>query len=238
MGQLPQQDQAATASGAFADKRRRLDGVTLNERQHCMTHNRDCPLNQFVHIDFSGLPCPDNSRANAKRKFEQGPSGILYLIWAKQHRQKETPLLIVENVPVSKLHVRSSVVSRPCCCKQEIRMPHDSAQDIKMTVLHDILGEDYQLYQFFVSPADAGYFGTQRSRTYIFFCHKRRCRHLCDIHEAYRKVTKTLRKHIYTEPHDYYVATDAEILVSAERVARCRKIPFRPVPWLLCVTCP
>ena len=148
--------------------------------------------------------------------------------------------MIVENVPASMPHVRAHrlrVWSRPHCSTECLKSPC-IAKDIKMDILHDLLGQDYLLYQLHVCPADAGYFGTQRTRTYIFFCHKRRCRHLCDIHEAYRKVTKTLRHHIFTRPRDYLVASKTEILLAAERASRSRNIPFKPVPWPLCVTCP
>ena len=88
-----------TTSGSFGQKRRRLDQINLESQQFCRTHNMRCSLQQTVHIDMSGLPCPDNSRANPKRKFEQGPSGVIYITWAKFHKNQRTPLLILENVP-------------------------------------------------------------------------------------------------------------------------------------------
>ena len=52
-----------------------------------------------VDLDFSGLPCPDNSRCNPRRLFEEGFSGPVYAVWAQKHRRLRTPLLILENVP-------------------------------------------------------------------------------------------------------------------------------------------
>ena len=61
--------------GSFSEKKRKISKVTLNSSQHCLTHNAECNLEAEVDIDFSGLPCPDYSKANKKRKFEEGPSG-------------------------------------------------------------------------------------------------------------------------------------------------------------------
>lgn len=90
-------------SGDFATKKRRLQQKHLSASQYCFTHNQECSIHQAVDIDASGLPCPDNSRANHKRKYEEGSSGVVYITWAKKHRQNQTPLLILENVPESRL---------------------------------------------------------------------------------------------------------------------------------------
>ena len=92
------------ASGDFASKKQRINQCCLAPNQQCMTHNKACSLNVPVDIDMSGLPCPDNSRANNKRKFEEGASGPIYITWAKHHRSNRTPLLILENVPEPCLH--------------------------------------------------------------------------------------------------------------------------------------
>ena len=85
-------------SGTFEAKRRRLNNVDLQQRQFCVTHSQLCSLHEPVDMDVSGLPCPDNSRANQKRKFEEGDSGIVYITWSKKHVQNKTPLLVLENV--------------------------------------------------------------------------------------------------------------------------------------------
>ena len=64
-----------SALSSFAEKKRKLDATDLNQHQYCWTHNTECSLEKEVILDFSGLPCPDYSRANAKRKREEGPSG-------------------------------------------------------------------------------------------------------------------------------------------------------------------
>ena len=66
--------------------------------QYCYTHGQQCPIMRTVDIDMSGLPCPDNSRANRKRKFEEGETSSVYAVWAKKHRILGTPVLVIENV--------------------------------------------------------------------------------------------------------------------------------------------
>ena len=100
-----------------------------------------------------------------------------------------------------------------------------------MSMIEDLLGADYLLYQLFVCPADAGHFGISRPRTYIYCCHRHTCRHICDIHETYARVTSLLRKRVFTRPRDYFVAKNDEIRWAAMRVAKTRNIPFQPEPW-------
>ena len=89
------------SSGNFECKRRRVSKSVLKRLQYCNTHARPCSVQTPVMLDVSGLPCPDNSRANRGRLFEEGPSGQVYIAWAAQHKQKQTPLLILENVPAA-----------------------------------------------------------------------------------------------------------------------------------------
>ena len=84
----------------FQEKRKLIDSMPLRSKQVCYTHGFDnCPVLQHVDIDMSGLPCPDNSRANSRRLFEEGPSAPIYILWAKKHKELATPLLILENTP-------------------------------------------------------------------------------------------------------------------------------------------
>ncbi|CAE7944053.1 unnamed protein product [Symbiodinium sp. KB8] len=132
--QLPETAAAAVSMEPdFTSKRRRVEGVTLCSHQRCFVHSEACPVGSAVHLDFSGLPCPDNSRANRKRKFQEGDSGIVYITWAKRHCQKQTPLLILENV-----------------------------LGLNMDAVRELLERDYFLHQLDVSPADAGAVPTYR----------------------------------------------------------------------------
>lgn len=90
-------------NGTFSEKRMRIESATLNDHQWCNAHHDFCKVPTGAHIDLSGLPCPDNSKANRRRKFQEGPSGVIYAVWASMHKQQRTPLIIIENVPESKL---------------------------------------------------------------------------------------------------------------------------------------
>ncbi|CAE7028680.1 unnamed protein product [Symbiodinium natans] len=182
-------------AGDFAAKRRRVRAAGLLETQHCWVHNDACRLDVPVQIDVSGLPCPDNSRANLKRKFQEGGSGIVYATWAQRHIQKRTPLLLIENVP-----------------------------DINVAALRDLLEEDYILTQLRICPSDAGHTGVARPRTYVFCSHRKTCRYLFCLHKAYSIIQATLEKHICTSPADYLVASPAQLRVACEKAARQRRV--------------
>ena len=103
-----------------------------------------------------------------------------------------------------------------------------SYEDFKLQVLEELLGEDYQIIQLFISPADLGLTGASRKRTYIFCAHRTECRYLVDVHEAYQIVCRALKAKISTQPCDYYVASRHHIQAEAMRVAQVRNIPFQP----------
>ena len=72
---IPYDNRQTIKNDTFAEKKRKLSGVHLREQAHCHTHGGKCQIYQNVDLDFSGLPCPDFSKANRKRKFQEGPSG-------------------------------------------------------------------------------------------------------------------------------------------------------------------
>ena len=82
----------------FAEKMAMVDKEAMGRTQYCYTHAQQCPIMRSVDIDMSGLPCPDNSRANLKRKYEEGDTSSVYAVWAKKHRILQTPVLVIENV--------------------------------------------------------------------------------------------------------------------------------------------
>lgn len=106
------------------------------------------------------------------------------------------------------------------------------SEEIKLDVVRDLLEEDYRILQLFVSPADVGQTGIARRRTYIFCAHRRTCAYLYDIFDAYKRVTKVLKKYIKTQPCDYFIATPQQIAVDAFRFASSRKRTFYPEPCL------
>ena len=87
----------------YAEVKAKVAQAHLQGCQYCYTHNGMCSTNRPVHIDFSGLPCEDNSRANQKRAYFEGRYGKLYPIWARMHKTRRTPLVILENSPETRL---------------------------------------------------------------------------------------------------------------------------------------
>ena len=81
-----------------------VNALRLKTEQYCHTHGQLCPLPGPLEVDFdvSGLPCQENSRANVNRKFFEGRTGSVYLVWARKHEANKTPLLLLENTPDSR----------------------------------------------------------------------------------------------------------------------------------------
>ena len=97
MGSMPE------SSGNFEEVKAQVAGARLQGCQYCFTRNSMCRTTRPVSVDMSGLPCEDHSRANAKRMFFNGRNGKLFAVWAKMHKARGTPLLILENTPDTSL---------------------------------------------------------------------------------------------------------------------------------------
>ena len=48
-------------------------------------------------VEVAGLPCVDQSKCGKQLK-EQGPTAMVFLSHAKLHIEKQTPLILLENV--------------------------------------------------------------------------------------------------------------------------------------------
>ena len=90
-------------SKPFKERKELVDKCALAFDQWCYTHAKHCSILRPSDLDVSGLPCPDMSKANNKRRYQEGPTAGVYCVWAKKHRHLRTPLLLVENVPVPRL---------------------------------------------------------------------------------------------------------------------------------------
>ena len=90
------------SSMTFQQKRNHIfNECGLTQTQYCFSHNMPFFVQEPTCVEVAGLPCPDNSRANAARAYEEGASSGIYCAWAKRHRHLKTPLVIIENVPDS-----------------------------------------------------------------------------------------------------------------------------------------
>ena len=84
----------------FIAKAQKIASAPLYCTQYCLQHQRMCPLfgpATEAHWETAGLPCPDQSRAGLRR-FEQGPTAAVFCCHAKRHIEKQTPMILLENV--------------------------------------------------------------------------------------------------------------------------------------------
>ena len=87
---------------------------------------------------------------------------------------------------------------------------------------------DYDWYQIFTNPSDAGHFAMARSRTYCIGRHKTRS---CCIHDPFllhERLKDMMHQLVTTRPSDYLIASKGEVLMEAEACARRRQVEFKP----------
>ena len=91
---------------SFSCKKAKIFSSASITSQDCQAHGTVCP---FPHVDFdhSGLPCVDNSRARHHRKFEEGGSGPLFIVWALRLRRYGIKLAVLENTPAPWLNLQN-----------------------------------------------------------------------------------------------------------------------------------
>lgn len=85
--------------GSFKQRVAQVTSSRLRTTQFCYSHGEFCRTLKQSDIEFSGLPCEENSRCNTKRKFMEGRFSNLYAVWAHRHNTLQTPLIILENTP-------------------------------------------------------------------------------------------------------------------------------------------
>ena len=90
-------------SDSFMQKLESIDRAPMFSAQFCYTHNKSCELfgckpgsGPSSQLEVAGLPCWDMSAAG-KRQREAGRTAPVFLAHAKQHIEKQTPLIIIEN---------------------------------------------------------------------------------------------------------------------------------------------
>ena len=86
-------------AGTFLERFEAIDRADFCSHAFCVAHNKMCPLfsEKPADLEVAGLPCTDMSRAGLSRK-EEGPTAPIFCCHGKLHVQKQTPLIIIENV--------------------------------------------------------------------------------------------------------------------------------------------
>ncbi|CAE8599354.1 unnamed protein product [Polarella glacialis] len=152
-----------------------------------------CPL--FVravetNLETAGLPCTDQSRAG-NQLYEQGPTAVVFIAHAKRHIQKRTPFIIIENV-----------------------------QELRIGIIRMLYGAHYDIVVLYVGTEDQGHDGGTRYRLYALLNHRERVTAVYDAKEMYARITSVIRQHVRTQPCDYLVSTEEEIMLDAGETAR------------------
>ena len=86
--------------GDFWSRVSEIENLPMKDHDWCYTHGCYCPAaspETAADVDFSGLPCEENSRCNINRQFLNGRFANVYAVWAKRHKKLKTPLAILEN---------------------------------------------------------------------------------------------------------------------------------------------
>ena len=125
----------------FFARRDVVQKLPLKKNQFCYSHGKNCQLPKAgeVDIDVSGMPCQENSRINLNRLFMEGKTGSVYLVWAKSHRRKKTPLLVLENTPESLFQFHSKYFS----CSFHIEDSLMMAMLVMITAIYTLLKKIY-----------------------------------------------------------------------------------------------
>lgn len=97
-------------------------------------------------------------------------------------------------------------------------------------ILH-LYGSHYDMYPFFVSASDSGHTGTTRDRIYVFLLHRKKVEITHDPYAMYRLITRTIMKHIRTEPADYLVSSTSDIVMEAQELASLRRKALKATQW-------
>ncbi|CAE8602347.1 unnamed protein product [Polarella glacialis] len=143
-----------------------------------------------TNLETAGLPCTDQSRAG-NQLYEQGPTAVVFIAHAKRHIQKRTPFIIIENV-----------------------------QELRIGIIRMLYGAHYDIVVLYVGTEDQGHDGGTRYRLYALLNHRERVIAVYDAKEMYARITSVIRQHVRTQPCDYLVSTEEEIMLDAGETAR------------------
>ncbi|CAE7365301.1 unnamed protein product [Symbiodinium sp. CCMP2592] len=129
-----------------------------------------------------------------KRAYHQGPTAPIFIAHAKLHVERQTPLILLENV-----------------------------QDLNVAMVEYLYGRHYVLHPFRVNPGDVGHAAASRPRLYIILAHKQRVVETTDVEMLFQRATSMLRRTAQTQVQDYFVANTHDMYLEASATAAQRK---------------
>ena len=101
-------------------------------------------------------------------------------------------------------------------------------QELHMGMIQYLYGRHYELHPFVVTPSDVGHSGTARERMYIIMAHKQRTKQKFDVNALFKSVSAVIRRLVQTKPSDYMGASEIDLNLESQHVARVRSTVHRP----------
>lgn len=102
---------------------------------------------------------------------------------------------------------------------------------LSFTMMRTLYGKFYDLYPLYAVPGDQGHTGVARDRVYVIMVLKGKVEPIIDVRTLYDKVSKFIQKYVSTKPSDYFVSSQSDIMMEANKTASLRKIPLRRALW-------
>ena len=96
---------------------------------------------------------------------------------------------------------------------------HCAVQDFKIEILKGLVGDTYNIYPLQVKTDDVGHSGVSRNRLYVILVSKQ-CQQIMDPVQLYSSVAKRNHSRFSTQPKDYMIADEFEVLCEAFETAR------------------
>ena len=103
-----------------------------------------------------------------------------------------------------------------------------AAKTFDLSVLEHLMEPDYQLYPLLMSAADTGHAGLTRQRWYVILRHVASTDCLFDPFDLYERIRGYISERVQTQPQDYMIASQEEILLEAAQEAIKRRQVLQP----------
>ncbi|CAE8608932.1 unnamed protein product [Polarella glacialis] len=95
-----------------------------------------------------------------------------------------------------------------------------SCHELRIGIIRMLYGANYDIVVLYVGTEDQGHDGGTRYRLYALLNHRERVTAVYDAKEMYARITSVIRQHVRTQPCDYLVSTEEEIMLDAGETAR------------------
>jgi hypothetical protein len=111
-------------------------------------------------------------------------------------------------------------------------IPWHNPEELRIGIIRMLYGAHYDIVVLYVGTEDQGHDGGTRYRLYALLNHRERVTAVYDAKEMYARITSVIRQHVRTQPCDYLVSTEEEIMLDAGETARVRNKRLRKATYL------